>query len=157
MSSWADATEEEPIPPPLPQSHPPSAQCPPVLAPEPRPAVAVPDRPPFCAYVANLPFSATEADVRALFGTLSVQPTGVRLPTDKGSDKHKGFAYCTFQDAPTLLTAIGANGVDVQVSARRDGCGLRTGAHAPLARCPPLTRRAPALAARALRRAAPRA
>lgn len=111
-SSWADATEEEPIPAPLPPT-----KATPAPGHEARPAlpVPVPDRPPWCAYVGNLPFTATEADVRALFGTLSIEPTGVRLPTERGSDKHKGFAYCTFSDAATLVAAIAANGKEVQV------------------------------------------
>ncbi|KAG8459415.1 hypothetical protein KFE25_013051 [Diacronema lutheri] len=81
--------------------------------------VTLPERPPFVAYVSNLPFSSSEADVRALFGALAIEPTGVRLPVEKGSDKHKGFAYVTFQDGPTLLAALHANGGAVQGRAAR--------------------------------------
>lgn len=81
-------------------------------------APGLPTQGPFVAYVGNLPFTATEADVRELFGALSIEPTGVKLPIEKGTDKHKGFAYVTFVDGQTLINSLGAHGREVQVSNR---------------------------------------
>ena len=129
---WADAEEEE-LPPvrpsaTAPQAGPPAGvqqhradrpqqhqHAPAARAPG---APGIPPNGPFTAFVGNLPFTATEADVRELFGALSIEPTGVKLPIDKDTDKHKGFAYVTFADGQTLINSLGAHGREVQVRAR---------------------------------------
>jgi RNA recognition motif-containing protein len=142
MTSWADAIEEdEDIPPPLPQlkprlappapdpaeipgpTHPPSRPAPPAPAPAETP---LPTHPPYVAFVGNLPPSASEVQIRELFAALSIEPTGVRLPVDKGTDRHKGFAYVTFADGPTLSSALAAHGHEVMV---------RAVSHTPRVRC----------------------
>ncbi|MCB1277220.1 RNA-binding protein [Prosthecobacter sp.] len=56
-------------------------------------------------YVGNLPFTATEDDVRALFtdyGTV----TDIHLPMDRDSGRPRGFAFVTMDSQTAMNEAI---------------------------------------------------
>lgn len=56
-------------------------------------------------YVGNLPFTATEEDVRALFtdyGTV----TDIHLPMDRDSGRPRGFAFVTMDSQTAMNEAI---------------------------------------------------
>ncbi len=65
-------------------------------------------------YVGNLPFTATEDDVRALFtdyGTV----TDIHLPMDRDSGRPRGFAFVTMDSQTAMNEAIrGLNEKDFQ-------------------------------------------
>ncbi len=52
------------------------------------------------AYVGNLAFEATDAEIQQLFPDCNV--TKVRLHTDKNTGKSRGFAHVHFLDEPSL-------------------------------------------------------
>ncbi|MFC5453727.1 RNA recognition motif domain-containing protein [Prosthecobacter fluviatilis] len=52
-------------------------------------------------YVGNLPFNATEDDVRALFSDYGTV-TDIHLPMDRDSGRPRGFAFVTM-DSPTAM------------------------------------------------------
>ena len=70
---------------------------------------------PFCAitvrempvrlFVAKLPFTATEADVREYFSQVG-SISGVILPTDRETGKKRGFAFVDVDDQATAEEAI---------------------------------------------------
>lgn len=65
-------------------------------------------------YVGNLPFSATELDVREHFSQWG-DVTDVYLPMDRESGRPRGFAFVTMGTPEAMTGAInGANGVDFQ-------------------------------------------
>lgn len=63
-------------------------------------------------YVGNLPFSATDDDIRNLFSEFG-GVTDVFLPMDRVSGRPRGFAFVTM-DSPEAMTAAieGLNGKD---------------------------------------------
>ena len=63
-------------------------------------------------YVGNLPFSATDDDIRSLFSEFG-GVTDVFLPMDRVSGRPRGFAFVTM-DSPEAMTAAieGLNGKD---------------------------------------------
>src|SRR3954451_21587425 len=88
----------------------------------------------FC--VGNLPFSASEADVRALFaqhGTV----VSVSLPTDRETGRPRGFGFVEMSQADTARAIQSLNGHDMggrqlrgneaQDKPRRGGGGGRPG------------------------------
>ena len=52
------------------------------------------------AYVGNLAFEATDAEIQQLFPDCNV--TKVRLHPDKNTGKSRGFAHVHFLDEPSL-------------------------------------------------------
>ncbi|XP_052782090.1 amidase-like [Mya arenaria] len=64
---------------------------------------SVSTEPPFKAFVANLPYDASEEKLMRFFGHLDV--VNVRLPLDKG--RHRGFGYVQFQSRQGLIGALG--------------------------------------------------
>lgn len=65
-------------------------------------------------YVGNLPFTATELDVRELFSQYG-DVTDVHLPTDRDSGRPRGFAFVTMGTPESMTAAIeGLNGKDFQ-------------------------------------------
>ena len=48
-------------------------------------------------FIGNLPYSATEADLRALFGEVA-EPAQVVLPTDRETGRPRGFAFVDFAE-----------------------------------------------------------
>ncbi|GAA6053676.1 hypothetical protein NBRC10513_005477 [Rhodotorula toruloides] len=76
----------------------------------PRAEVPFPTAPPYTAFVGNLSFETTEADLEDFFTDLSVK--SVRLVT--GMDgKPRGFGYVEFETADNLSQALGASGHDL--------------------------------------------
>ena len=62
-------------------------------------------------YVGNLPFTATDEEVRALFATYG-EVHSCALPTDRDSGRPRGFGFVEMDDA-VAAQAIGAlNGTD---------------------------------------------
>ena len=63
-------------------------------------------------YVGNLPFKATDVDIRELFSQFGAV-TDVFLPIDRESGRPRGFAFVTM-DTPEAMTAAieGLNGKD---------------------------------------------
>lgn len=69
-------------------------------------------------YVGNLPFTATEDSVRALFGAHGTV-TSVALPTDRETGRPRGFGFVEMSSADAS-TAIGAlNGHSMEGRALR--------------------------------------
>jgi len=65
-------------------------------------------------YVGNLPFSATELDVRELFSQHG-DVTDIHLPMDRESGRPRGFAFVTMAAAEQMTSAIKAlHGIDFQ-------------------------------------------
>ena len=65
-------------------------------------------------YTGNLPFSATEQDLRELFSEHG-NVTEVFIPTDRESGRPRGFAFVTMDSADAMNAAIEAlNGQDFQ-------------------------------------------
>ena len=63
-------------------------------------------------YVGNLPFSASEADVRALFsqhGTVE----SVSLPTDRETGRPRGFGFVEMSQADAARAIQNLNGQDM--------------------------------------------
>ena len=58
-------------------------------------------------YVGNLPFSATDADVRELFSAHG-EVTDVHLPMDRESGRPRGFAFVTMDSPAAMAAAIQA-------------------------------------------------
>lgn len=56
-------------------------------------------------YVGNLPFSATEDDVRALFSDYGTV-TDIHLPMDRDSGRPRGFAFVTMDSQTAMNEAI---------------------------------------------------
>ena len=65
-------------------------------------------------YVGNLPFSATDAEVRELFAQYG-DVTDVHLPMDREMGRPRGFAFVTMGDTAGMNSAIQAlNGKEWQ-------------------------------------------
>ena len=65
-------------------------------------------------YVGNLPFSASELDVRELFSQYG-DVTDIHLPMDRESGRPRGFAFVTMATAEQMTAAIAAlQGYDFQ-------------------------------------------
>lgn len=90
--------------------------------PEAKATRAGPMAPPFVAFVGNLPFTASEADVVAFFGS-AVQLKQVRMPVDPKTERVKGFAYVEFHDGESLVHALGYNGQTLMVMPPGEGGG----------------------------------
>jgi cold-inducible RNA-binding protein len=56
-------------------------------------------------FVGNLPYSATEADIRQHFGTVG-DPTQVVIPTDRDTGRPRGFAFVDYDDRGVAERAI---------------------------------------------------
>ena len=48
-------------------------------------------------FVGNLPYSATEADIRQHFGTIG-DPVQIVIPTDRDTGRPRGFAFVDYDD-----------------------------------------------------------
>jgi translation initiation factor 4B len=74
-------------------------------------ASAVPNEPPYVAYVGNLSFNVTEHDLETFFGDAQVKPLyliqvkSVRLIMDLDTQRPKGYGYVDFVDRESLLSA----------------------------------------------------
>ena len=56
-------------------------------------------------FVGNLPYSATEADIRQHFGTIG-EPIQVVIPTDRDTGRPRGFAFVDYEDRGVAERAI---------------------------------------------------
>ena len=56
-------------------------------------------------FVGNLPYSATEADIRQHFGTVG-DPMQVVIPTDRETGRPRGFAFVDYDDRGVAERAI---------------------------------------------------
>jgi RNA recognition motif-containing protein len=65
---------------------------------------AIPKEAPFVLYVGNLPFEATQEDVRGFFGECNT--IHCVLPFDREKQKPKGFAYVEFADEENLRKGL---------------------------------------------------
>lgn len=65
----------------------------------------VPYKPPFIAYVTNLPFDTTDDDVYAFFNNINI--ISVRLPREDGeSGRLRGYGYIEFETRDDLIQAL---------------------------------------------------
>jgi RNA recognition motif-containing protein len=63
-------------------------------------------------YVGNLPFSATENELRDLFSQCGAV-TDIHLPTDRDTGRPRGFAFVTMDSDTSMTSAINTmNGKD---------------------------------------------
>ncbi|EPY52939.1 transaltion initiation factor [Schizosaccharomyces cryophilus OY26] len=81
-----------------------------------REAVPIPTEPPFTAYVGNLSFDLTEADIADFFGE---GVTSVRLVTDPMTERSRGFGYVEFETADLLSSAMALSGENLMGRAIR--------------------------------------
>ncbi|XP_074661881.1 uncharacterized protein LOC141914556 isoform X2 [Tubulanus polymorphus] len=65
----------------------------------------VPTKPPFTAFLGNLPYDVDEESIHKFFSKFEV--LSVRLPADGG--RRKGFGYAEFADRQSLIAAIDLN------------------------------------------------
>lgn len=66
---------------------------------------SVPHRPPFIAYITNLPFDVKEDDINDFFS--SYQVVSVRLPREDGeTGRVRGFGYVEFENRDDLIHAL---------------------------------------------------
>jgi RNA recognition motif-containing protein len=63
-------------------------------------------------YVGNLPFSATEADVRTLFSAHG-EVQSVSLPTDRETGRPRGFGFVEMKQADAAKAIQAVNGQDM--------------------------------------------
>jgi cold-inducible RNA-binding protein len=56
-------------------------------------------------FVGNLPYSATEADIRQHFGTVG-DPMQIVIPTDRDTGRPRGFAFVDYDDRGVAERAI---------------------------------------------------
>src|SRR5919108_6469467 len=56
-------------------------------------------------FVGNLPYSATEADIRQHFGTVG-DPLQIVIPTDRETGRPRGFAFVDYDDRGVAERAI---------------------------------------------------
>jgi translation initiation factor 4B len=71
----------------------------------------LPSSPPFILFMGNLSFDATEADVRAFFGA---GVKSVKLITEQGTGRPKGFGYIEFVSVGDLQRALQLNGQNMK-------------------------------------------
>jgi RNA recognition motif-containing protein len=56
-------------------------------------------------FVGNMPYGATEADLRAHFSGVG-EPSQIVIPVDRETGRPRGFAFVEFQDRPVAEAAI---------------------------------------------------
>jgi RNA recognition motif-containing protein len=73
-------------------------------------------------YVGNLPFNATEEEVKELFSTIG-EVTSVKIITDRDTGRSRGFCFVEMQNADTAVTELNGkdlNGRKITVSEARE-------------------------------------
>merc|ERR1712110_63391 len=65
----------------------------------------IPRRPPFTAYVANLPYDVDEGQVQEVFERARLKITQVRLMKDEGG-RLRGYGYADFEDRDSLIDVL---------------------------------------------------
>ena len=87
-------------------------------------------------FVGNLPYSATEADIRQHFGTIG-DPIQVVIPTDRETGRPRGFAFVEMEEASAASDAIRAldgsdlGGRSIKVNEAQDRRGDSGGGFRP--------------------------
>lgn len=75
-----------------------------------RAEVPMPDRPPYTAYIGNLSFDASEAEIGEFFAGANANVKSVRLMRDRETDRPRGFGYVEFSDLESLKTSLSMTG-----------------------------------------------
>ena len=103
-SNWADEMEDEYVEAPRKQQV--------VLPTAPRAALGpgidderIPHRPPFTAYIANLPYDVDDCEVKEVFERAKLRIENVRLMKDEGG-RLKGYGYADFADRDSLVDVL---------------------------------------------------
>ena len=103
-SNWADEMEDEYVDAPRKQQV--------VLPTAPRAALGpgidderIPHRPPFTAYIANLPYDVDDIEVKDVFEKAKLRIENVRLMKDEGG-RLKGYGYADFADRESLVDVL---------------------------------------------------
>merc|ERR1712038_14416 len=65
----------------------------------------IPRRPPFTAYIANLPYDVDEGQVQEVFERARLKITQVRLMKDEGG-RLRGYGYADFEDRDSLIDVL---------------------------------------------------
>merc|ERR1712165_3218 len=65
----------------------------------------IPRRPPFTAYIANLPYDVDEGQVQEVFERARLKITHVRLMKDEGG-RLRGYGYADFEDRDSLIDVL---------------------------------------------------
>merc|ERR1712223_1522350 len=65
----------------------------------------IPRRPPFTAYIANLPYDVDEGQVQEVFERARLKITQVRLMKDEGG-RLRGYGYADFEDRDSLIYVL---------------------------------------------------
>jgi len=78
-------------------------------------------------YVGNLPFTATEDEIRALFGQ-HTQVHSVQIITDRDSGRPRGFGFVEVEDGQAAIQALdgqpfGGRNLKVNVAKEREQGG----------------------------------
>lgn len=74
---------------------------------------SIPQRPPYVAYITNLPYDVDDGAIRDLFDGLKIQ--NLRLPRE--GDRLKGYGYVDFEERDGLINALNIS--DLTISGRR--------------------------------------
>jgi nucleolin len=84
------------------------------------------ERPEGCksVFVGNLPFSATEDDLKQLFADCG-EIEGARIATDRETGRARGFGYVDFTDESAVDKAMALTGTDLNGRAIRVDFGRR--------------------------------
>ena len=64
-------------------------------------------------YVGNLSYSASQDDLRQLFGACG-ELKDIRIITDRDTGRSKGFAFVTFESSDAVQAALQLNGSEFQ-------------------------------------------
>merc|ERR1719435_203240 len=104
-STWAEEMDEEGY-----EDNRPKQQI--VLPTAPRAALGpdidddrIPKRPPYTAYIANLPYDVDEEQVKEVFVRARLKITQVRLMKEEGG-RLRGYGYADFQDRDSLVDVL---------------------------------------------------
>merc|ERR1711887_77510 len=65
----------------------------------------IPRRPPFTAYIANLPYDVNEEQIMEVFERAKLKITQVRLMKDEGG-RLRGYGYADFEDRDSLIDVL---------------------------------------------------
>ncbi|KAH9812801.1 hypothetical protein DFH28DRAFT_898485 [Melampsora americana] len=76
-----------------------------------RAELPVPDKPPFNAFVGNLSWEVSNADLEQFFGASHI--TSIRMLTDNATGKPKGYGYIEFSKREALVEALDKSGREV--------------------------------------------
>lgn len=91
----------------------------------------LPKRPPYTAFLGNLPYEITDDDIIEFFQNRKIKVLSVRIPRQQdGTDRIKGFGYAEFETVEGLKEAVRASGDQLlNRSVRIDLAGTREDDH----------------------------